>query len=316
MLINYNIEDITDNEIDKILSTSFDNTIYDISDHYYKNDINKFNKLFNKLITKSKYYNYIYYIINHNYYNNDHKYQIIDYLNNIVDIKSIDPYELKHYIGNRNIFNFVYNNNLLDINIIFDYIYSLIDRCSSERSMIWFYEIDSGAKMTYNVYNYIIDNNLDHLYKRILDHEEVKDLFSFMIKQYLEDYIDRLEIFDIYKYVNNNILRTCSDEYSNRYDYEFIRDVIKNYNKIKKYFYNEEKYISKLLDFIEIKYENIDVEMYIFYRFLLCNIKYIDDKYKILKEYIEEYKFLIELVNEYTSNKLPDDIVKIIVDYL
>ena len=238
------------------------------------------------------------------------------YLNNIVDIKSIDPSDLKHHIGDRNIFNFVYNNNLLDINIIFDYIYSLIDRCSSERSMIWFYEIDSGAKMTYNVYNYIIDNNLDYLYKRILDHEEVKDLFSFMIKHYLEDYIDRLEIFDIYKYVNNNILRTCNREYLNRYDYEFIRDVIKNYKKIKKYFNNEEKYIKNLLDFIEIKYENIDVEIYIFYRFLLCNIKYIDDKYKILKEYLEEYNLIIKLVNEYTSNKLPDDIVKMIIEYL
>ena len=182
--------------------------------------------------------------------------------------------------------------------------------------MIWFYEIDSGAKMTYNVYNYIIDNNLDYLYKRILDHEEVKDLFSFMIKHYLEDYIDRLEIFDIYKYVNNNILRTCNREYLNRYDYEFIRDVIKNYKKIKKYFNNEEKYIKNLLDFIEIKYENIDVEIYIFYRFLLCNIKYIDDKYKILKEYLEEYNLIIKLVNEYTSNKLPDDIVKMIIEYL
>ena len=78
----------------------------------------------------------------------------------------------------------------------------------------------------------------------------------------------------------------------------------------------DDKYIIKLLDFIEIKYENIDVEMYIFYRFLLCNIKYIDDKYKILKEYLEEYNFLAELVNEYTLNKLPDDIVKMIVDYL
>jgi len=313
MLINYNIDNITDNEIDKILSKSFDNTIYDICDHYYKNDINKFNKLFDKLITKNKYY--IYYIIDYNYYNNDQKNQIINYLNNIVNIKSIDSSDLKHHIGNRNIFNFVYNNNLLDINIIFDDIYSLIDRCS-KRTMIWFYDIDNSASMTYNVYNYIIDNNLDYLYKRILDHEEVKDLFSFMIKHYLEDYIDRLEIFDIYKYVNNNILRTCNREYLNRYDYEFIRDVIKNYKKIKKYFNNEEKYIKNLLDFIEIKYENIDVEIYIFYRFLLCNIKYIDDKYKILKEYLEEYNLIIKLVNEYTSNKLPDDIVKMIIEYL
>ena len=315
MLINYNIDDITDNEIDSLLSKIFDNTIYDILDHYYKNDMNKFNKLFNKLILKSNHNCYIYYIIDNKYYNNNQKKQIIDYLINIDDIQNTCISELKYNINNKNIFNFIFDNKLLDINIVFDYIYSLIDRCS-KNTMIWFYEIDNGASLTYCLYNYIIDNNIDYLYIKMLDHEEVIDMFIFMIKKNLPYYIDKLEIFDIYKYVNINILRTIEKKYLNKYDYDFIKNIIIYYNKIDKYFFNDTNYITKLLDFIEINYENIDVDIYIFYRYLSYNKKYIDDKYIILKEYLEEYNFLIKIVNDFTSNKLPNDIIKLIIDYL
>lgn len=57
-----------------------------------------------------------------------------------------------------------------------------------------------------------------------------------MIKRNLYNYINKLNIYDIYKYVNINILRTYKNKYLNNYDYDLISNIIIYYNKINKIF--------------------------------------------------------------------------------
>ena len=303
-----------------------DSINYFLSYTFNSNSLDKFNIIFNAILSNNRYFDCIIYIIKNDIYNNDDINKIVNYykINNLVLDHVIKPCDYKYLDF---IFKYIYNIDKTIQSYKFNNYTNLtmtqndIDSCKYELIFLQY------------LIRHIFINNIDYDFDKLnkdsiifilndfIKNNEIKSsyvIFYDLLKKCINEYVYLDEILNscIFKYIHsacNNIIKNIINNNIDHKDINLLKYINKYYNEIKSSNIIKNNLINNIITLINNNEFNKK-----FYRYLdkyRSEIK--KNNYKNLENNLLNYNLKISFISKLNNkSNIGYDVSKLIFDYL